>query len=121
MPLSAHYDIAHGRGMAIVIPPYLEYFAESLPDRWAKLARRVFGVDEKDDVKAAKMLAPKVIEWFESVGMHFKLSDMGVKDDKFDRMAEDVMRMFGNPEEDKIASIIPTSIKDMVNIYKLAM
>lgn len=121
MPISAHYDIAHGRGMAIVIPPYLEYFAESLPDRWAKLARRVFDVKEEDDVTAAKMLAPKVIEWFKNVGMYYKLSDMDVTDEKFDRMAEDVMRMFGNPEKDKIASIIPTSIKDMVNIYKLAL
>lgn len=75
----------------------------------------------EDYLTTAKLLAPKVIEWFESVGLHFKLSDMDVTDEKFERMAEDVMRMFGNTEEDKIASIILTSIKDMVNIYKLAL
>lgn len=121
MPLSGYYDISHGRGMAIVIPPYLEYFAESLPDRWAKLARRVFDVKEEDDVAAAKMLAPKVIEWFKSVDMYYKLSDMNIDDTKFEQMADDTMRMFGNPEEDKIAGIIPVSVKDMVNVYKLAL
>jgi alcohol dehydrogenase YqhD (iron-dependent ADH family) len=121
MPLSGHYDLSHGRGMGIIIPPYLEYFADKLPDRWAKLARRVFDVKEEDDLKAAKMLSGKVIEWFESVGMHFKLSDVNIDAEKFEIMAEDVMRMFGNPETNRIASIIPTSKEDMVEIYKMAL
>ncbi len=120
MPLSAHYDLPHGRGMAVVIPPYLEYFADKLPDRWAKLARRVFDVKEEDDLAAAKLLAPKVIEWFESVGMYIKLSDINIDNEKFETMAEDVVRMFGNLETDRIASIIPTGKADIVNIYKMA-
>lgn len=119
MPLSAHYDLPHGRGMAVVIPPYLEYFAEKLPNRWAKLARRVFGVTEADDVAAAKLLAPKVIEWFKSVGMYLSLADVNIGDDKFETMAEDVVRMFGDVEADKIASIIPTGKQDIINVYEI--
>jgi alcohol dehydrogenase YqhD (iron-dependent ADH family) len=119
MPLSAHYDLPHGRGMAVVIPPYLEYFADKLPNRWAKLARRVFGVTEADDLAAAKQLAPKVIEWFESVGMYLKLSEVGINTEKFETMAEDVVRMFGDVKADKIASIIPTGKQDIVNVYEI--
>jgi alcohol dehydrogenase YqhD (iron-dependent ADH family) len=121
MPLSGHYDVAHGRGMGIVIPPYLEYFAESLPHRWAKLARRVFEVKEEDDLLAAKLLSGKVIEWFKSVDSYVKLSDMNINDDKFEIMAEDVVRMFGNPVLNRIDSIIPTGKEDIVAIYKLCM
>jgi alcohol dehydrogenase YqhD (iron-dependent ADH family) len=121
MPLSAHYDLPHGRGMAVVIPPYLEYFADKLTNRWAKLARRVFDVKEEDDLAAAKLLAPKVIEWFESVGMYIKLSDVNISAEKFETMAEDVVRMFGNVEADRIDSIIPTGKQDIINIYKLAL
>jgi len=64
MPLSAIYDLPHGKGMTIVIPPYLELMAVVMPARWAILARRCFNVTEQDDLKAAKMLAPKVTHWF---------------------------------------------------------
>jgi len=121
MPLSAHYDMPHGHGMGIVIPPYLKYFADKLPHRWAKLARRCFDVTEEDDLKAARQLAPAVVEWFKSVDSYFTLSAYGVGDDKFETMAEDVMRMFGDPKTDRISSIIPTSKADMIEIYKLAL
>ena len=121
MPLSAHYDMSHGHGMGIVIPPYLEYFADKLPHRWAKMARRCFDVTAEDDLEAAKQLAPAVREWFKSVDSYFTLSGDGIGDDKFEQMANDVMRMFGDPEKDRINSIIPTGVKDMVEIYKLSL
>ena len=121
MPLSAHYDMPHGRGMGVVIPPYLTYFADKLPHRWAKLARRCFGITATDDLEAAKQLSPAVVEWFKSVDSYFTLTACGVGDDKFQQMAEDVMRMFGDPKKDRISSIIPTGVQDMVEIYKRAL
>ncbi|WP_462317180.1 iron-containing alcohol dehydrogenase [Marinilabilia sp.] len=121
MPLSAHYDMPHGHGMGIVIPAYLEYFADKLPHRWAKMARRCFGITAKDDLEAAKQLAPAVREWFKSVDSLWTLSGDGIGDEKFQEMAEDVMRMFGDLKKDRIASIIPTRVQDMVEIYKLAL
>ncbi len=121
MPLSAHYDMPHGHGMGVVIPAYMEYFADKLPHRWAKMARRCFDVTAEDDLEAAKQLAPAVREWFASVDSLFTLSGDGIDDSKFVQMAEDVMRMFGDPEKDRISSIIPTSVQDMVEIYKLAL
>jgi len=119
MPLSGHYDISHGRGMTIIIPPYLEYFSASLPHRWAKLARRVFDVQEMDDLNAARMLPDKVIEWLESVGMYLKLSDVNIDSDKFERMADDVMRMFGDRQADRINCIIPIGKEDIIKIYEM--
>lgn len=121
MPLSAHYDMPHGHGMGIVMPAYMEYFADKLPHRWAKLARRCFDVTAENDLDAANQLAPAVREWFKSVDSHFTLSGDGIGDEKFQQMAEDVMRMFGAPEKDRINSIIPTSVHDMVEIYNLAL
>ena len=103
------------------MPPYFEYFADKLPHRWAKLARRVFGVTEEDDLKAARMLAPAVTAWLKDIDNYFTLADVGIGDDKFQTMAEDVMRMFGDPEKDRIQSIIPTSVADIVEIYRRAI
>jgi alcohol dehydrogenase YqhD (iron-dependent ADH family) len=121
MPLSAHYDMRHARGMAVVIPPYLEYFADVRPDRWAQLARRVFGVTEADDNVAAKLLAVKVREWFERTGMLIKLSDDNIDDSKFDDMADSVIEMFAMPGTNTIAGVKPINKQEIIEVFKLAL
>ena len=119
MPLSAHYDLPHGRGMVVVIPAYLEYMADVLPHRWAKLARRCFGVVEADDVKAAKLLSVKVTEWFKATDSFLTLSDVGIPTDKFEQMADDVIRMFPIAGTETTAGCRPINKEDIINIYKL--
>ena len=119
MPLSAIYDLPHGRGMTIVMPPYLEYMADVMPNRWAKLARRCFGVTEKDDVKAAKMLSGKVVEWFKSTDSYLTLSDVNIPDDQFERMADDVIRMFPGPVANTTNGPRPVTKEDVVKIFEM--
>lgn len=119
MPLSAIYDLPHGRGMAIVIPPYLELFADVMPARWAKLARRCFGVTEQDDIKAAKMLAPKVTEWFKSTGSYYTLSDVNIPEDSFEKMADDVVRMFTGPEPNTTNGPRPVTKEEIIKVFEM--
>jgi alcohol dehydrogenase YqhD (iron-dependent ADH family) len=121
MPLSAHYDMRHARGMAVVVPPYLEFFSDVRPDRWAQLARRCFGVVEQDDNVAAKLLSVKVAEWFERTGMLIKLSDDGITADKFEEMADDVIRMFAMPGTNTIAGVKPITKEEIIEVFKLAL
>ncbi|WP_162047862.1 iron-containing alcohol dehydrogenase [Vibrio taketomensis] len=120
MPLSAHFDVRHARGMAMVVPPYLEYFADVRPERWAQLARRCFGVTEQNDQLAAKLLSVKVKEWFERTGMLITLSDDQIPEDKYEQMADDVVRMFAIPGTNTIAGVRPITKEDIVEVYKLA-
>lgn len=119
MPLSAIYDVLHGRGMTVVIPPYLELMADVLPGRWAKLARRCFDVREEDDLVAAKMLAPKVTEWLKSTGSYLTLSDVGVPADNFEKMAEDVVRMFPASEPNTTLGPRPVTKDEIIKIYEM--
>ncbi|MDC7221348.1 MAG: iron-containing alcohol dehydrogenase [Spirochaetales bacterium] len=119
MPLSAIYDLPHGRGMTIVIPPYLELMADVLPARWAKLARRCFGVTEQDDAKAAKMLAPKVVEWLKATDSYLTLSDVNIPADQFEKMADDVVRMFKGPEPNTTPGPRPVTKDEIVKIFEM--
>ncbi|MBW8189415.1 iron-containing alcohol dehydrogenase [Neiella marina] len=119
MPLSAIYDLPHGRGMVVVIPAYLEHMADAKPARWAKLARRCFDVTEQDDVKAAKLLSVKVTEWLKETGAYLTLSDVGIPEDKFEEMADDVVRMFPGPEANTTPGARPVTKEDIVAIYNL--
>jgi alcohol dehydrogenase YqhD (iron-dependent ADH family) len=115
--ISGHYDISHGRGMALLLPAYLEYFAEAKPDRWARLARTVFGVTEKDDLKAAKELSVAVVAWLKKIGMYIKFSDVGIGSEKFERMADDIIRMYAQ-EDGKIPGSRPIDRADILEIFR---
>ena len=119
--LSGHYDISHGRGIAIVIPPYLDYFASAKPERWAKLSRRVFGVTEVDDNKAAVLLAEKVREWFKRIGMLLTLTNVGINGEKNEILADDVVRMYGTLEGNKVPGARPMTKTDILNVLNASI
>ena len=119
MPLSAHYDLPHGRGMVIIIPAYLEYLADVLPHRWAKLARRCFGVTETDDSKAAKMLSTEVVKWFKSTNSFLTLGDVSIPDEKFKKMAQDAVRIHSVNRVKSHKGARSVSAADVLAIYKL--
>jgi alcohol dehydrogenase YqhD (iron-dependent ADH family) len=117
---SAHYDLSHGRGIAIIIPAYLQYFADAKPARWARLARRVFGVDEADDRIAADMLHLKVRQWFSGIDMDFKFSGVNIKAECFERIVDDTLRMYGTVEGGKLPGSRPISRQDIMAVLELA-
>ncbi len=113
--LSAYYPLSHGRGMTIILPAYLAHFADALPHRWAKLARRVFNVRDEDDAKAARLLAPSVITWLKSIGMYTTLGDAGIGMENFDRMADDVITMYAGPDG-KVPGARPMTKDDILAV-----
>jgi alcohol dehydrogenase YqhD (iron-dependent ADH family) len=119
MPLSAIYDLPHGRGMTIVIPPYLELMAEVFPHRWAKLARRCFDVTEQDDLKAARLLAGKVVEWLKTTDSYLTLSDVDIPSDQFEKMADDVVRMFPGSKPNTTTGPRPVTKEEIVKIFEM--
>jgi len=119
MPLSAIYDLPHGRGMTIVIPPYLELMADVMPERWAKLARRCFDVKEEDDIKAAQMLSGAVVDWLKSVDSYLTLSDVNIPSDEFERMADDVVRMFPGPVAGTTNGPRPVTKEDIIKVFEM--
>jgi len=115
--ISGHYDISHGRGIALLLPAYLDHFADARPERWAKLARRIFDVKEDNDLNAAKALSPAVVKWLESVEMHLTFSDLKIGSDKFDQMADDIIRMYGTLDGNEVPGPRPMNRDDIVTIF----
>ncbi len=94
--VSAYYDITHGVGLAILTPAWMEYvLSGDTAPRFARFAREVFGVNEADDMNAAKAGIECVKEFNQSLGMPASLSEAGVPDDKFDEMAAEAVRTSG--------------------------
>lgn len=94
--VSAYYDITHGVGLAIITPAWMTYvLSEHTAPRFARMAKEVFGVNESDDMSAARLAIEKVKEFNGSLGLPAHLSDVGITDEKFDEMASEAVRTSG--------------------------
>ncbi len=89
--ISAHYDIAHGRGLAAVLPAYMKYLSQEHPEPFLLLARNVFDVAGSDRDAVIEEGHERLLRWLEDVGMKTQLSDFGVDDSKIHRMAGEVL------------------------------
>ena len=95
-------------------------YAGAKPERCAKLARRVFGVRESNDVFAARALCREVIGWFKGIGMYLKLSDVAIGEEKIEVMTDDIIRMYGTIEGNKVPGPRPMDRSDIVEIFRRA-
>jgi alcohol dehydrogenase YqhD (iron-dependent ADH family) len=84
--LSALYDIAHGAGLAIVIPAWFKYhLKKDGPGRLKKFGAAVFGV------KTAKGTIKAFEDWCRKIGAPTRLSEAGIPADDIPKIAENVM------------------------------
>ena len=77
-PLSGLYDIAHGDGLAALLPAWLADVSRERSDRIRMLGERVFGTS--DGKKAVE-------DWLKNIGMRLRLETLGVAQDKFPELA----------------------------------
>lgn len=91
--LSAHHDIAHGAGLAIVNPAWMRFASKSRPERFAQFANRVFGVEinAKNPTEAATAGIDKYVSFLKKIGCPTKLSEVGIDDSLFEQYAEDTV------------------------------
>ena len=87
--LSAYYDITHGVGLAIITPAFMRYsLTEETVDRFAQYGENVFGLPKSNDrMQTAKKAIELTEEFFKSLGLPSKLSELGITDKHFDAMA----------------------------------
>ncbi|MHB8481225.1 MAG: iron-containing alcohol dehydrogenase [Nitrospiria bacterium] len=101
--LSAHYDIPHGRGLAILLPRIVEYTLAVRPGRYAQLAKRVFGPHVvgtgRSNLEAAYVFHQELIKWMSDVKMYSSLRDVGIDASLFDRMADDAIYLYGKGQD----------------------
>ena len=76
--LSAIYDVAHGAGLSAIWSSWARYVKQTDPSRFAKLGRLVFGIEDKDEDKAADLTIDAFEKTFESFGMPVRISGLGI-------------------------------------------
>jgi alcohol dehydrogenase YqhD (iron-dependent ADH family) len=112
--LSAAYDIAHGAGLAVIVPAWMEYVHNHDIERFARYARNVFQVREEDDGKAALAGIEETRKFFSSLGLTTTMGGLGIGPGRIPRMAK--LCAGGK----KIGFFVKLGRHDIEKIYRLA-
>ncbi len=113
--LSAIYDITHGVGLAIITPNWMRHVIKNNPKKFQRYARNVWGIDEKDELKAGNMAIEKTKEFFKSMNMPTTLKEVGIDDARFIEMSKKATR-YG-----EIGAFMKLSDKDVLEILKASL
>ncbi|MBU5269738.1 MAG: iron-containing alcohol dehydrogenase [Clostridium cochlearium] len=115
--LSAFYDITHGIGLAILTPYWMEYVLDdSTLDNFVEYGINVWNIDDKEDkYTIANKAIEKTREYFKSLGIPSSLREVGIGEEKLDKMAKAATR------RGTIGDFKPLKEDDVLKIYKSAL
>jgi alcohol dehydrogenase YqhD (iron-dependent ADH family) len=114
--LSALYDVPHGAGIAVVLPPWMRYVWKNCPRRFVDFATKVMGVEQQRDEERTVEAGICALEAL-FAGMHLpaRLSDLGIPEDAIPLLAK---RTVVNPDgtERKVGGIVRLYEEDIARI-----
>jgi alcohol dehydrogenase YqhD (iron-dependent ADH family) len=90
--LSAEYNIAHGAGLSIVMPAWMKWQKNNLPERFVQFAKNMFDVEGADaGIEALK-------QWYQKIGTPVTLKEGNIPDEDIPMLVEKlsgVAKMWG--------------------------
>lgn len=115
--LSGLYDCAHGAGLAVIMPSWMEFVYKHNPMRFAQMATRVFGcqMDFENPEKTAVQGIACFRKFLKSIGMPINFEELGAKEEDIPVLVE----KFGLGDG-KTGGFVALSSEDVASIYKIA-
>jgi alcohol dehydrogenase YqhD (iron-dependent ADH family) len=89
--LSSKYDMTHGVTLALLTPAWMRHTMRTAPQYlpvFARFARKVMGVFQEDDARAAAEGVTKLEAFYASIKMPANLREAGVKEEDLETIAE---------------------------------
>lgn len=120
--LSAHHDVTHGAGLAVVNPAWMRFAAKNRPAKFAQFARRVMGVTEKFDnpLDLANAGIDKFEEFLRSIGCPTRLSELKINDQLFEQYAKDALQIISDANG-RLPARPPMTKADIVSVLRTAL
>ena len=113
--LSALYDCAHGAGLAVVMPAWMEFVMPADVARFARFAERVWGVAPGDPAVLAKEGLARYRAWIKSLGMPTTLAELGARSEDIPLLAANL----GLKDGQTLGSFRPLTTADVEAILRL--
>ena len=113
--LSALYDCAHGAGLAVVMPAWMEYVMKADVSRFSRFASKVFGVADGDENAMALEGIRRYRAWLKSIDMPTTFAELGAKEEDIPALVAK-LGLRGN----RLGGFMQLNDEDVTNIFRLA-
>lgn len=117
--LSAFYDVAHGAGLAVIMPAWMTHVMRHDVNRFAQFAVRVWGCDmdfANPERTAAEGIA-RFRAFLTSIGMPATFAQLGAKEEDIPAMVEHLF----TAEQEPLPGFMTLTRADVEAIYRLAL
>lgn len=116
--LSAHYDITHGAGLAMLTPKWMRYvLSDDTVDKFYTYAVNVWGIAPSEDKMAVANQGIDATEnFFKKLGLPSTLGEFDIDDSRFEEMAKTAVKV-GYLEN----AYVPLAQKDVIEILKMCL
>ncbi len=120
--LSAHHDVTHGAGLAVVNPAWMRFAAKGRPAKFAQFARRLMGITKKFDnpVDLANAGIDKFEEFLKSIGCPTRLSELKIGEELLEQYAKDALQVLKD-ESGCLPARPPMTKADIVSMLRTAL
>lgn len=114
--VSGIYDIAHGAGLAVIFPAWMEYVYQQDVPRFVRFAENVFGIVLEDATPDAIALQgiESMRDFFKSLGMPTSFDEAKLPKDKLEEMADKAV------ENGPIGGFVKLEKEDVLRILEIA-
>ena len=92
-------EVAHGAGLAVLFPAWGKYYVNIDPDKFDKLARNVFGLNNPNKIENGLLGIKALEDFFTEINMPHTFKDLGIE----------------NPDIDKLISVLLDNGKKVIN------
>ncbi len=120
--LSAVYDVPHGAGLAVIVPPYMEATWPHNPGIFYQWATNVMGVTPSRNTEAViREGIARLRSWYRAIGLPQTMQELGIPADaNFTRMAESACQRSGGPGN-TLLGIYPFNAREAEAILRAAV
>ncbi|MBQ6623251.1 MAG: iron-containing alcohol dehydrogenase [Mogibacterium sp.] len=119
--LSALYNVAHGAGLAVVMPAVFTYVMKHDVMRFAQVASRVWGcsMDYNNPELTAKAGIGALKNFVKSIGMPVNFEELGAKEEDIPKLVEALC--YGNGRDGSVNGFVKLDTEDCRKIYELML
>lgn len=116
--LSAFYDVAHGAGLAVMIPAWMQFVGERNPLKVVSFGVKVLGVDPQG--KTDSQICTETVEclknFYRYLGLPVSIRELIGREGDVDMLVESLHGNMG----DSLGFYVPLSMDDCAKIYCMA-
>ncbi len=109
--VSGWFDVPHGAGLCALLPSWLEYISDDVPERLEQFGLEAFG--DREAITAVK-------KWLRKLDAGRTLAELGVDKETFSKMAVDTVRVYGKGKEFIPGGPKKLFVEDIIKIYEKA-